>query len=111
AIYVTHDQLEAMTLGNRVVVMRAGKIEQVDLPETVYKRPRTRFVADFMGIPNLLDGTIRAIGPTGIAVDTAIGTLSSRGWREDRSVGDRCTVAVRPTLIALEADARGEARS
>ena len=61
SIYVTHDQLEAMTLGDRVVVMRAGKIEQVGSPEDVYRRPRTRFVADFVGIPNLLEGTVRSV--------------------------------------------------
>ena len=105
SIYVTHDQLEAMTLGDRVVVMRAGKIEQVGSPESVYKRPKTRFVADFMGIPNMVEGSIRAIEPVGIAVDTPIGTLSTSSWRDDWSPGDRCTVAVRPTLIRLDADA------
>ncbi len=99
SIYVTHDQLEAMTLGDRVVVMRAGKIEQVGSPEDVYKRPRTRFAADFMGIPNLLEGSLRAIQPDGFVVDTALGPLRARAWRTDRSVGERCTVALRPTLL------------
>jgi iron(III) transport system ATP-binding protein len=110
SIYVTHDQLEAMTLGDRIVVMRAGKIEQLGAPEDVYKRPRTRFAADFMGIPNLLDGTIRAAEPSGIAVDTAIGVLNTWGWRDDWTVGARCTVALRPTLIEIAPD-DGGARS
>ena len=59
-IYVTHDQEEAMTLGDRVVVMSDGEIQQVDSPLTVYKRPANRFVASFIGMPpmNFLDGVI-----------------------------------------------------
>ena len=110
SIYVTHDQLEAMTLGDRVVVMRAGRIEQVGAPEDVYRRPRTRFVADFVGIPNILEGTVRAVDGDEVAVDTVIGTLKTRGWRGERAPGSPCTVAVRPTLIGLQPDERGEGR-
>jgi iron(III) transport system ATP-binding protein len=102
SIYVTHDQLEAMTLGDQVVIMRAGEIEQTGAPADVYKMPRTRFAADFMGIPNLIEGTVRSVGASGIAVDTVIGTLQTRGWRQDWSAGARCTVALRPTLIGIE---------
>jgi iron(III) transport system ATP-binding protein len=109
SIYVTHDQLEAMTLGDRVVVMRAGRIEQEGAPEDVYKRPRTRFAADFVGIPNLVEGTVRAVDASGIAVDTIIGTLQTRGWHKDWAAGARCTVAVRPTLIGLEPGERSTA--
>jgi iron(III) transport system ATP-binding protein len=111
SIYVTHDQLEAMTLGDRVAVMRAGRIEQVGTPEDVYKRPRTRFAADFMGIPNLIEGTVRAVARDGITVDTVLGPLQTRSWREDWSAGKRCTVAVRPTLIALSAGHAGAGRT
>ncbi|HEV7577618.1 MAG TPA: ABC transporter ATP-binding protein [Caldimonas sp.] len=108
SIYVTHDQLEAMTLGDRVVVMRAGRIEQTGSPEDVYKRPRTRFAADFVGIPNLLEGTVRSVNGPDVAVETIVGTLRTTGWRRDWSAGARCTVAVRPTLIGIEdADAAG----
>lgn len=102
SIYVTHDQLEAMTLGDRVVVMRAGKIEQMGSPEDIYRRPRTRFTAEFVGIQNLLDGTVRAVTGSDILVDTAVGTLKTRGWRSDWAAGARCTVAVRATLLTLE---------
>ena len=102
SIYVTHDQLEAMTLGDRVVVMRAGRIEQTGSPEDVYKRPRTRFAADFVGIPNLLEGTVRSVDGSDIAVETIVGTLRTTGWRRDWAAGARCTVAVRPALIGIE---------
>ena len=103
SIYVTHDQVEAMTLGDQVVVMRAGRIEQVGAPEDVYKRPRTSFAADFMGIPNLVEGTVRGASADTVAVETVLGTLSTRGWRTDRAEGQRCTVALRPTLLAIAA--------
>jgi multiple sugar transport system ATP-binding protein len=61
-LYVTHDQVEAMTLGDRIVVMEAGRVQQIDAPRALYDRPRNRFVATFIGSPpmNLIDGTIDA---------------------------------------------------
>ena len=106
SIYVTHDQLEAMTLADRVVVMRAGKIEQVGSPEEVYKRPRTRFSADFVGIPNLLEATVRSVAGTELVVDSAVGALAARSWRSDWRPAARCTVAVRPTLLTVQAEGR-----
>jgi len=111
SIYVTHDQLEAMTLADRVVVMRAGKIEQVGSPEEVYKRPRTRFSADFVGIPNLLDATVRSITGSDLIVETAVGALAARSWRTDWTSGARCTVAARPTLLMVQPGDAGEGRS
>ncbi len=59
-VYVTHDQIEAMTMADRVVVMRAGKIEQVAAPITLYEEPANRFVANFIGSPamNFFDVTV-----------------------------------------------------
>ncbi len=57
-IYVTHDQDEAMTMSDRIAVMRAGRIEQLGGPEDLYERPRTQFVAGFLGVSNLLDGEV-----------------------------------------------------
>ncbi len=59
-LLVTHDQQEAMTMADRIVVMRDGRIEQVGTPEEIYSRPRTLFVAEFMGTSNILKGTSRA---------------------------------------------------
>jgi iron(III) transport system ATP-binding protein len=56
-VYVTHDQSEAMVTSDRIAVMNGGKIEQIDAPYTLYTRPRTRFVASFIGRTNLIDGT------------------------------------------------------
>jgi len=56
SIYVTHDQVEAMTMADRIVVMNAGRIEQIGSPEDVYDRPRSRFVARFIGASNVIEG-------------------------------------------------------
>jgi iron(III) transport system ATP-binding protein len=103
SIYVTHDLLEAMTLGDQVVVMRAGKVEQIGRPEDIFRRPRNRFVAEFVGIPNLVEGTIRGREGEGFIVDTALGVLRARGWRDDWVTGARCTLAIRATSLATVA--------
>ncbi|MBL8156479.1 MAG: ABC transporter ATP-binding protein, partial [Anaerolineae bacterium] len=61
SVYVTHDQDEAMALSDRIVVMNAGKIEQVGPPEEIYRYPTTRFVADFIGRANFLDTVVDAV--------------------------------------------------
>jgi len=80
SLYVTHDQVEAMTLAQRVVVMQAGVVEQLGTPVEVYERPATRFVASFIGSPamNLLDGQVNASGshcelPGGLALPLGAG--------------------------------------
>jgi sn-glycerol 3-phosphate transport system ATP-binding protein len=72
SVFVTHDQIEAMTLADRLVVMNGGRIDQVGVPEEVYARPATRFVARFLGSPpmNLLPA--RVIGPDALELDSAI---------------------------------------
>ncbi|MEN2768673.1 ABC transporter ATP-binding protein [Ornithinibacillus xuwenensis] len=60
-IYVTHDQEEALTMSDRIVVMNKGKIEQIGLPYEIYEKPQTRFVADFIGQTNILEGTVSVI--------------------------------------------------
>src|SRR5690606_22036618 len=57
-VFVTHDQDEAMTMSDRIAVMRHGRIEQLGRPEELYERPRTEFVAGFLGVSNLLDGEV-----------------------------------------------------
>ena len=70
AIYVTHDQVEAMTLADRIVVLDHGRVEQIGTPDDVYERPATIFVAGFLGAPpmNLLAGRLEAAGPARVAV-------------------------------------------
>ena len=93
-VYVTHDQVEAMTLADRIVVLKGGRIEQVGTPMEIYSRPATAFVAAFVGSPaiNLLpvvlsagaNGSTRATLPTGETIDTPIAfdrLAPGEGWR------------------------------
>ncbi|TIN31075.1 MAG: ABC transporter ATP-binding protein, partial [Mesorhizobium sp.] len=76
AIFVTHDQEEALSMSDRIVVMNAGSVEQIGTPEEVYERPATAFVADFLGKANMLAGTVsRSDGQ--IAVTLAAGRTTT----------------------------------
>ncbi|MDP9368396.1 MAG: ABC transporter ATP-binding protein [Chloroflexota bacterium] len=98
-IYVTHDQEEALTMSDRVVVMNRGKVEQEGPPEEIFERPRTRFVADFMGAENLLDGEVIDTDLTGarLRVAGAALTVPARGLR----FGERVAVMIRPPGLRL----------
>jgi len=99
-VYVTHDQEEALSLSDRVAVIRDGRVLQVAPPKELYERPVGRFVADFVGTNNFLSGTCREIAAGRVAAETAIGTV--RGSATSRvGPGDRCVLAVRPENIAL----------
>ncbi|MGH2658864.1 MAG: ABC transporter ATP-binding protein [Actinomycetota bacterium] len=111
-IYVTHDQEEAMTMSNRLAVMRHGKAEQIGAPEDVYESPATEFVANFLGASNLLDGEVKE-KRDGVATVLLMGGATV--WvpadqvpQEAWQVGSRVRVGVRPEKIRLEVD-RGEA--
>jgi len=102
-IYVTHDQEEAMTMSDRIAVMRSGRIEQVGPPEDVYERPATEFVAGFLGASNLLDGTV---GPP----DGAFRTIELVSGEKVRvpagsieGTQDRIKLGVRPEKIRIAA--------
>jgi len=101
SLFVTHDQVEAMTLGERLIVMNAGHMEQIGTPEEVYARPATTFVAGFIGSPpmNLLQG--RANGST-FAVDGASLSLPSAAPRAGELM-----IGLRPEHAALRSDAVG----
>ncbi|HEU4564765.1 MAG TPA: sn-glycerol-3-phosphate ABC transporter ATP-binding protein UgpC [Gemmatimonadaceae bacterium] len=113
-IYVTHDQVEAMTMGDRIVVMNAGRVEQVDTPLALYERPATLFVAGFIGSPamNFVRGTVaRDDGVRFRSDDGAIAvplpdTLAARLASRD---GRPVILGVRPEHIALADGAPGAA--
>jgi spermidine/putrescine transport system ATP-binding protein len=99
-IYVTHDQEEAMTMSDRIAVMNRGRYEQLGEPEVLYERPTTRFVAGFLGVSNLLPGTVEGEDDGYAAVRLADDT---RVRAPRAMVGDRSTVSVgvRPEKIRL----------
>jgi spermidine/putrescine transport system ATP-binding protein len=99
-VYVTHDQEEALTMSDRIAVMSNGVVEQVDTPENVYERPRTTFVAGFIGVSNLMPGTVTTAGggrgtielDTGIEVEASVDGIQS---------GERCHAVVRPEKLRI----------
>jgi putative spermidine/putrescine transport system ATP-binding protein len=100
-LYVTHDQEEALSIADRIAVMAGGRIEQVGRPEEIYGAPRTRFVADFIGIANLL--TCRVVGAAEGLVDWQGVALRvpADGLRD----GERVVVSVRPEKLAIASSA------
>ncbi len=97
-IFVTHDQEEAMSMSDRIVVMNGGKVEQVGTPFEIYNRPTTRFVASFVGTLNVLEGRI-SDAETG-AVDIE-GIRVTFGRKLDGANGDTISLALRPESVSL----------
>ncbi|WP_448951384.1 ABC transporter ATP-binding protein [Labrys neptuniae] len=100
-IFVTHDQGEALTMSDRVAVLNLGKIEQLDTPSGLYDRPRTRFVAEFIGETNLLDGTLKSCAEGLATVELALGATVA--CRTDLSPAPKAPVlvSVRPERLHL----------
>ncbi len=104
-IYVTHDQIEAMTMADKIVLMHAGKIMQIGTPDEVYERPNSKYVADFIGSPsmNFFEGTVEAAGvprfvAEGISIDLSPGVGAK--------AGQKVILGVRPNDLGIS-DAGG----
>jgi spermidine/putrescine transport system ATP-binding protein len=109
-VYVTHDQEEALTMSDRIAVMNRGKVEQLGTPEELYERPRTRFVADFIGTTNLLIGAVES--SRGEAVTVRLGSgdqcvVAGAGL----AVGAPVEVSIRPESVILRPAGSGRGSS
>ncbi len=109
-IYVTHDQDEALTLSDRIVVMRAGRIEQVGTPRQIYTAPATRFVASFIGEANILEGKAVVAGGDDAAIEWNGRTLRGRRPLRPVTAGSNVTLVVRPEDIDLTRVSEEEAQ-
>jgi spermidine/putrescine transport system ATP-binding protein len=99
-VYVTHDQEEALTMSDRIAVMNEGIIEQIADPEDVYERPATTFVAGFIGVSNLMPGTVTAANGSTYRVDLDSGVqIEAAG--SGFSTGERCHAVVRPEKLEI----------
>src|SRR3984885_2459186 len=107
-IYVTHDQVEAMTMADTIVVLRDGAVEQVGTPVELYARPRNQFVACFLGTPqmNLLKAKVRMVTGDGmsLSIDAARGVIGATVDGTKSPVDSDCTIGIRPEHLALSDD-------
>ena len=106
SVIVTHDQEEALTLADRIVVMRAGRLEQVGTPQEIYARPVSRFVAGFVGASNFLEGRLAGQAGGARLVELHGGHRLVVPYHGG-AAGEAVTVAVRPEAITLAAGASG----
>ena len=99
-VYVTHDQEEALSMSDRIVVMNEGRVEQIGTPSEIYNRPRTRFVASFVGTLNILQARVLDAASGRVAVDDQEVAVAS--GVPGRSAGDTVSLALRPEAVILE---------
>jgi iron(III) transport system ATP-binding protein len=101
AIYVTHDQSEALSMADRIAVMRDGRLEQVGTPEELYNRPHSRFVADFLGTTNFIPAMVQARQPGRLTLECPAGAVVSTVYPEDVPEAGNVTCSVRPEAMRL----------
>ena len=101
AIYVTHDQEEALAISDRIAVMRAGVLEQVGTPDAIYRDSATPFVAQFMGITNLLDGKV--VAREGARLEVEAGAARFQIEADTVAPGERITFCLRPEALRVVA--------
>jgi iron(III) transport system ATP-binding protein len=103
SVYVTHDQVEAMALSDRVVIMNEGRIEQIGTPEEIYRRPASRFVADFIGRANFVEAKVEAVQARAVTV-TMFGQTVTLPAEFDPKTGDTVVAVIRPEALTLSND-------
>ncbi|USK67634.1 ABC transporter ATP-binding protein [Peribacillus frigoritolerans] len=105
-IFVTHDQEEALSMSDRVVVMNAGKIEQISTPTEIYNHPKTEFVFQFIGKSNCFEGNVSAVDKRKVAVKigsdiTHVDTNNVMGNESDLKTGDEVKLYIRPEKLQV----------
>jgi iron(III) transport system ATP-binding protein len=108
-VYVTHDQAEALALSDQIAVMNAGRLQQYGAPFEVYARPQNRMVADFMGLVNLVPGTVRSVADGGGTVELAPQLAVAIARLDGLTPGDSVDVAIRPENVRLASPAEAPA--
>jgi iron(III) transport system ATP-binding protein len=107
SVYVTHDQAEAMTLSDRIVVMNKGRIAQIGTAQQIYRRPANAFVADFIGKANFLSAQVVGVVPGRIDLNVLGRQLSIQPPDEVLGVGDYATLLARPEAVRLDVGGGG----
>jgi spermidine/putrescine transport system ATP-binding protein len=104
-IYVTHDQEEALTMSDRIAVMSQGRVEQVGAPKEIYESPATAYVADFLGVSNLMDAT--AGGVADGACRVTLGEFQLMAGQGDADTAGAAKITIRPERIVIEQQGAG----
>ncbi len=100
-IFVTHDQEEALTMSDRIAVMSQGRVLQIGTPTEIYERPNCRFVADFIGETNFIDGTVQAANATHATLATPDGLVLQGYTPRSVQPGAHATLSIRPEKVRL----------
>ncbi|MGC4033148.1 MAG: ABC transporter ATP-binding protein [Tepidisphaeraceae bacterium] len=103
AIYVTHDQKEALSIADRMAVLNFGKVEQIGRPQDLYLRPKNKFVANFMGETNFIEGVVAEATADAVVFDTPLGRVVSSQKADGVAAGQKVTLSIRPETIKLNA--------
>lgn len=107
---VTHDQDEAMTMADRMAVMHRGRLAQIGPPDVIYEAPSSRYVAEFVGDINLIEGEVTAVEGELVTVESAhVGTLVLDEEASRPAIGDRIAIGIRPEKLSLSHDAPAQA--
>ena len=106
-VYVTHDQKEALSMADRIAVMQAGRIVQMGTPVELYRRPRSRFVAEFLGETNLLEGKVLDVRAGAARVATPAGEVTSSVTTDNVQTGTAVLVSLRPEALRRGAASAG----
>jgi multiple sugar transport system ATP-binding protein len=105
-VFVTHDQVEAMTMADRIVVLRSGSVQQYDTPEAVYERPSNQFVAGFIGSPTMNFFPVEARGDSvALAHDGTTVALNGESQARLREAGGKAVLGIRPEHFVVTPDA------
>jgi spermidine/putrescine transport system ATP-binding protein len=107
-LFVTHDQEEALTLSDRVALVREGAIVQYDKPAVIYEQPKDAFVAGFLGMANFLEGNIHSVQQEKYTLKLGNGKLLPFEANQTLSIGLHCTLAVRPEKVTISEHCTGE---
>jgi len=102
AIYVTHDQKEALSIADRIAIMRDGIIEQIGTPEEIYRKPLNRFVAGFIGEANAISGVVRNVTDTTVTVETACGIFVAKRSTFSVAINEAVDLCIRPENVRFD---------
>ncbi|MCS7186916.1 MAG: ABC transporter ATP-binding protein [Armatimonadota bacterium] len=103
-IYVTHDQKEALAMADRIAVMHDGQVVQVGTPTELYRKPLTRFVAEFLGDANVWEGRVKSVHSDLVVVETGFGEVKCQPPSFAVSQGERVWVMIRPESVSVTTD-------